>query len=439
MISFFTSLKAMSGSTAIQQGNALRSWRMAVPDCDILVYGKTEGVNDLVSEVNGLYFPDIDCNEYGTPLISAMFSEAQRQARHPVVCYINGDIILSPDFKNAMKRLAAWKEFCAVGQRWDLDWKQAIDFADSTWNNALLSAVAARGSRHGPLGMDVFAFRRGAIKPLPTFSIGRPAWDNYLIKDLLKRDIPIVDITRVANIVHQNHGYGHVAKRAGDAWEGPEAERNRALASQTLGQFNPRYYSIKNAQWLMVGRWILPAMTPSRVWWRALAKWVPDFARDRVSNVLYAVRHLPRLLPKLIRYVDLFVATFPYGLMPRNSGVIAIVRSENSNGRMPWRDEALAIRARFPRSEFYILQVVSPELKTTNEAASLFDECMVVDKQLLLDDAEFRRKTCRQLARRKFGTVINLADTRDRWYGNFLVKAIGARTSIVGISALKDR
>lgn len=429
----------MSGTTAGQQVNSLRSWRKAVPDCEIFVFGKTEGADDLIAEVDARYLHNIACNEYGTPLISAMFSEAQRQARHPAVCYINGDIILFPDFLAAIQRLSVWKDFCAVGQRWDLDWEQAIDFEDKNWNDALLSAVAARGSQHGPLGMDIFAFRRGAIEQLPQFSIGRPAWDNYLIKDLLKRSIPIVDITRAAKIIHQNHGYGHVVRRMGGSWEGPEAERNRALALQFERGFNPRYYSIRNAHWFMIGGQIVPAITPSRVWWRALAKWVPDSARDTASNVLYMARHLPRLLPKLARYADLFIAIFPYNLMPRNSGAIAVVRVEYSQTRLSWKDEARAIRTRYPRGEFKILEIVSAELKSADEVSSLFDECLVVDKEPLFNDPKFRRRTCRRLAQWKFGTVINLADIRDRWYSEFLVKAIGASKSIVDRNALNDR
>src|SRR5262249_9357550 len=39
----------------------------------------------------------------------------------------------------------------------------------------------------------------------------------------------VIDATSVVLALHQNHGYGHVPKRRGRAWEGPEADANRLL------------------------------------------------------------------------------------------------------------------------------------------------------------------------------------------------------------------
>jgi hypothetical protein len=41
--------------------------------------------------------------------------------------------------------------------------------------------------------------------------------------------LPLIDITASITAIHQNHEYGHVAKRTGTDWEGPEAKRNRKL------------------------------------------------------------------------------------------------------------------------------------------------------------------------------------------------------------------
>jgi hypothetical protein len=304
MISFLTSLKPFRGTTAVQQRNALRSWRAVVPGSEIIVFGAVEGGEDMIAELKATYRPDGACNEYGTPLISAMFAEAQRIGRHSVLCYINGDIILLPDFAAAIARLARWKTFAAVGQRWDLDWEQPIDFQQSRWNEMLHAQVAMQGRLHDPLAMDFFAFRRGAVGPLPAFAIGRPAWDNNLIKHLLSRHIPIVDLSPAVAPIHQNHDYAHVPRRKGVAWDGPEAECNRRLAAQDFWGFNPRYYSIRNAQWVMHRRYIAPALSPRRAAWRFLAMF-PDRGRDWASAILNlpgrlahsAIRRLGRLNP----------------------------------------------------------------------------------------------------------------------------------------------
>src|SRR5579871_2237663 len=102
MISFFTSLKPFLGSTAVQQRNALLSWSHTDPYCEIIIFGAIDGGRDTVADIKATYRPDVACNEYGTPLISAMFAEAQRIGRYSVLCYINGDIILLPDFAAAV-------------------------------------------------------------------------------------------------------------------------------------------------------------------------------------------------------------------------------------------------------------------------------------------------------------------------------------------------
>ena len=62
-------------------------------------------------------------------------------------------------------------------------------------------------------------------------------WDNWLIRRARELDIPVVDITPVVTVVHQNHDYGHIPQGRGDAWEGPEADTNRALAGGERGVF----------------------------------------------------------------------------------------------------------------------------------------------------------------------------------------------------------
>jgi hypothetical protein len=307
MISFFTSLKPMRGQAATHQANSLRSWRAAVPSCEIIVFDAVEGGSALLADVGANHQLDIARNDFGTPLISAMFSEAQRLGRHSTLCYINGDIILLPDFLAAINRLAAWKTFCAISQRWDLDSDELINFDAASWADELKRTVAACGRQHDQWAMDVFSFRRGAVGSLPEFAIGRPAWDNYLIRHLLKRGIPIVDLSKVIRLIHQNHGYAHIANRSGVNWEGPEATQNRTLAADEFHNFNPRYYTIRNAQWLMLERGVVPAVSPQRLLWRTLAKFVPDSARNVVNGVIYKVQFLAKKLLKLSPLLSMFV------------------------------------------------------------------------------------------------------------------------------------
>ena len=308
MISFFTSLKPFHGIAAVQQRNALRSWQTSNPGSEIIVFGSAEAGADLLAEVSATHRPSIAQNEFGTPLISAMFAEAQLIARHSVLCYINGDIILLPDFALAVARLAGWQTFAAVGQRRDIDCDAPIDFGGTDWSVRLLAEVDGRGRLHPPFGIDYFVFRRGAIGPLPPFAIGRPAWDNYLIMHLLGRGVPLVDLSLAAVVVHQNHSHAHIPQAKGKLWEGPEADCNRALADQHSGKLNRRYYSVRNAQWIMLDRHVVPAISPQRLWGRFWAS-IPDppYRPARIGlRLLRDPRSLPRIVEKLYRSAFLF-------------------------------------------------------------------------------------------------------------------------------------
>ena len=420
MITFFTSLKPFRGTTAVQQCNALRSWYHAVPGSEIIVFGATEGDDEVLAEVNAKYRPDIARNEFGTPLISAMFAEAQRMGRHFLLCYINGDILLLPDFAAAVTRLAKWKTFAAVGQRWDLDWAEPIDFARADWSEQLRATVTERGRQRDAAAMDFFAFRSSAVGPLPAFAIGRPAWDNYLVKHLLRRQVPIVDLSDVVVPIYQNHDHAHVAQRRGRSWEGPEADVNRKLARAEFPGFDPQYYTIRNAQWVMLRSAILPALSPQRAWWRFLAT-IPDRARSVIG-----------------RLADLYGSTLAFRLLPRRRRHIAVVRLDNIGDFILWLDGARAIRTRYPRSDYQVVLIASSKWSEYAELSGLFDEVIAVDPQRFVGERIYRRVTCYQIAKRRFVMAINPTYSRGTWTDDFLVKATGASTSIGQVGDLSN-
>jgi ADP-heptose:LPS heptosyltransferase len=434
MISFFTSFKPFRGTTGVQQRNAVRSWRAAVPGCEIIVCGAVEGDADVLAEVNAVRVPDIACNAFGTPLISALFAEAQRLGSHRVLCYINGDIILLPDFAGAVARLSSWRTFAAVGQRWDLDWDAPIDVGRAGWEETLRQAVGTRGQQHDGRAMDFFAFRRGAVGPLPEFAIGRPAWDNYLIKHFLVRHIPIVDLSRVTMPIHQNHDYAHVAQRKGAAWDGPEAERNRALAAEQFWGFNPRYYSIMNAQWIMFDRRIVPAVGPRRAWWRFMPI-IPDPIRNAARIGLYLMQHGG---PMLRRFADLFYSLLRFRFLPRDPRAVAVVRVDNIGDFILWLDGARAIRERYPRPDYHLVLIASLGSSAFAESSGLFDHVIAVDPKRFFRESRYRRGIFREVARFRFATAINPTFSRSAFIDDFLVRATGASVCIGQVGDLSN-
>ncbi len=230
MLTIFTVPKPFRGHIGVIQRNALGSWTRLEPRCQVIVCGEEEGAAEAAAECGAEFVPEVARNEYGTPLLSSVFALAAERARYAVLCYVNADIVLLPDFIAAADHVARRRNrFLMVGQRWDLDLREPLAFRSLDWAQATRRLTRETGGLHPPAGSDYFVYPRGAMGTLPEFAVGRPGWDNWFIYRARARRLPVVDATRVTTVIHQNHDYAHVAGTSGTDWEGPEAVRNRAL------------------------------------------------------------------------------------------------------------------------------------------------------------------------------------------------------------------
>jgi hypothetical protein len=214
---------------AMIQRNALASWRQLGSEVEVLVMGDDPGVAEAATELGATHLPDAATNEYGTPLLDWAFREAATRGSGEILCYVNADIILLQDFLAALRRLPA-NPYLAVGQRWDCDVESQLDF--SVEASSLGEWARENGKLDRCTGSDYFAYPREVNFDMPKFAVGRPGWDNWLIGRPLELGLPLIDLTPSVTVIHQNHDYRHVAKRVGADWEGPEADRNRALAGK---------------------------------------------------------------------------------------------------------------------------------------------------------------------------------------------------------------
>jgi hypothetical protein len=249
--------------TALIQRNALASWRALAPAVEVVVLGQDEGVREAALAAGAAHLPDVATNEFGTPLLDSAFALVAARSSAPLLCYVNADIVLLGDFVDAVRQLPQ-RPYLAIGRRWDTDVTAPVDFADG---GAALRELAVRsGSLDLGRGSDYFVFRRETDFGLPPFAVGRPGWDNWMIGRALELRLPLIDVTPSVLAVHQNHGYAHVAG-GGGSWEGPEAKRNRELATGI-----ERYvHSPFNATHLLEPTGLAPARSPAHLRARAEA------------------------------------------------------------------------------------------------------------------------------------------------------------------------
>lgn len=246
MLTLFSVPKPFVGAVAVIQRNAIQSWTRLHPDCEVILCGDDDGVQEAASQFHTRHIPTICRNEYGTPLLDSAFEQVERAANYSLLCYLNADIILPRNFLSAVRSIP-FQSFLMVGQRWDIDLTESLNFESDDWEDRLRKYVAAKGSLHPPTGIDYFVFRRGTVGRLPPFAVGRPGWDNWFIYRARSLGIPVVDATRVTTVIHQNHDYTHVRKAIDDTAEGPEAGENRKL----VGGWRHVFY-IRDATHLLI-------------------------------------------------------------------------------------------------------------------------------------------------------------------------------------------
>ncbi len=283
MLTLFAIPKHFRGHFAVIQRNAILSWTRLDPRPEIFLFGDEEGTAEIAQELGLRHFPEVARNEFGTPLLDDLFRQAEQHASTPLLGYVNGDIILTNDFCDAMERVRAkYQRFMMVGRRWDLDWDQPLKVSQDGWAESMRErALAANVQRSGNY-IDYFIYSRRLCDGLLPLAIGRFSWDNYLLWRARSRGAELVDVSPSVVAIHQNHDYSHHPKGKSEVREGPERKRNREMVGDWW-----HLYTIEDAtrivdahgihvsrlhNWLMAKRLWSHPLTIVRLPWLALKR-----------------------------------------------------------------------------------------------------------------------------------------------------------------------
>lgn len=257
LITLFSAPKPFTNPhIAMIQHNAIRSWTL-LPEVEVILLGEETGLAKAAHELDVNHIPQVKCNANGTPLISSMFELTRENSNSKLLCIVNADMILMPDFVETARRSHMLRDtFVLVSQRWDLDVTQPIEFTDG-WEHRLSSMVQHQGSLHRPAGSDFFLFPRSTFHEIPDFTIGRAGWDNWMIYKARKERWAVIDCTPSVMIVHQNHDYSHLPGGK-PHYEHPDTNENIRLAG---GEANIRYTILDATHQLVGGKLVRPKMS----------------------------------------------------------------------------------------------------------------------------------------------------------------------------------
>lgn len=273
------------------QRNAIQSWMHLGKDVEILLIGQEAGLSEIAQEFGVAHLPKVDRNSWGTPLVSSIFALAREASRAPMLAYVNADILLMPDFMEALMAVSNQMErFLMIGRRWDLDIHDNINF-HSDWVRNLRDQVKSRGSKHQPAGSDYFIFPHNLFTSMPDFAIGRAGWDNWMIFHSLQTGLPVVDATPSLMVVHQNHGYHHLPGGV------PHYNLEETRINADLGGGMRNMYIILDASHELVDGRIRRARPSLARYLRVLERWIhPKEERGLRWIILRRIRRWRREL-----------------------------------------------------------------------------------------------------------------------------------------------
>lgn len=268
------------------QNNAIRSWLSLGEEVQVMLVGEEEGLAQVATKYGVTHLPDVKRNEIGTPLVSSIFDLARQNSASPLLAYVNADILLVPDFVQIARRVQSQaREFLLVGQRWDLEVRQRLDFSGG-WDERLKAIVQSGGQQHPAQGSDYFLFPRACFLDLPDFAIGRAGWDNWMIYHARRRKWPVVDASQDLLVVHQEHDYRHLP--GGQAhYRLPETQRNINLAGGKRAIF-----TLHDADHRLVGGKLQPIPARGKKLLRELETYpLVRFGWYGLGEVFFAVFH----------------------------------------------------------------------------------------------------------------------------------------------------
>ncbi len=209
-LTFFTASKPFTNPHInIIQRNAIQSWtRLA--DVEVILIGDEPGIPETARELGLRNVPQVQRDEKGVPLVNSVMEIGHAYSNSPLLCFANADMILMSDLIRAARQVSEQaRDFLLVGQRWNLDITEPYDFTGD-WESRLRLDVAQRGKFYSPWGIDYFVFPRHLYTNVPDFTIGRPAWDNWMVYHARTDFGMAIDATRDILAVHQNHDYSHL-------------------------------------------------------------------------------------------------------------------------------------------------------------------------------------------------------------------------------------
>ena len=165
MLTLFTIPKAFSGRIGLLQANAIGSWVRLNANCEVILFGDDPGVAEAAARFGVRHESQVTRTPQGTPVLSDIFARADAIARHPLLCFVNSDIILFNDVVTAARMVAArYRHFLMVSSRFNLRIQEVLAFGPD-WDRDLRARPCTKPGCTRRLAAIFLSIRAGCSAP----------------------------------------------------------------------------------------------------------------------------------------------------------------------------------------------------------------------------------------------------------------------------------
>jgi hypothetical protein len=200
----FAAMRPFVGEFAALQRNAILSWLGVRPAGRVVLVDDEAGTT--AAAVVGLPVTirsGVRRSGLGAPLFDSFVELGGRDAVGDTLVCTTADVLFPPrlgDVLDAVRREMRGRDYLVVAGRHDV--RAAPDVGQPSWFESLRADVRPDYRR----GIDMWAYpSRMALRP-PPFPIGRHGTDGWVVYDMKRRGIPVIDITAETPMIHQTHG-----------------------------------------------------------------------------------------------------------------------------------------------------------------------------------------------------------------------------------------
>lgn len=232
--------------------NALGSWKAL--GFEVLVAGKYPWFNETYRA-----FPVSETGPHDLVYLDEVLTRARMMATHDELVLTSDHLIFLGGLTEAVELVSGhFSDFLITGHRWELKVQSVVDYSVD-WQVAL-SMRLRQASLGSSVAKDYFIFPKTLDLCIPPFLLGREWWDTWLIWAAHEAGIPMIDATKIVQVVHQTHGWPSPGGRRDRAAD-PAGVYNDQLFQSLVEELRPGVGSILNVSHEVIedgqGNWIL--------------------------------------------------------------------------------------------------------------------------------------------------------------------------------------